>query len=288
MAAQRLAIPEPAYQWDPGQLAGWTGSGYPVVDLLEDAPIRTRTLIGEGVGEREAFRRTGLWLAGFATTLIADTARTAAKIEGASRRVRTWVRALSPPSCGRCVILAGRTYRTAQPFQRHPRCDCINVPAGPDAASQITDPKAWLDQMNEDQLAKALGSRANAQAYRDGADPYQIISAYRPPGGKRRGAGRAIYTAQKRDGVRLLYGPAPASPTGWRRLTAAERAQHGGVPLKYTTEGTTKRGWARKAMNRAGLAPGQVRLMPETIYQLAGGDLAIAIRLLRTYGWILP
>src|SRR5690348_18342012 len=36
---------------------------------------------------------------------------------------------LNPPSCQRCAILAGRWYRWSQGFLRHPRCDCVNLPA---------------------------------------------------------------------------------------------------------------------------------------------------------------
>ncbi|MDR0945732.1 MAG: EndoU domain-containing protein [Bifidobacteriaceae bacterium] len=218
---------------------------------------------------------------------MADTARTAEKVTGAGLGVRSWYRALSPPSCGRCVILAGTIWHTPDPFQRHPRCDCVNVPAGAHAGTHLADPEAYLGGLDDDQLARALGSKANAQAFRDGADPIQIIDAYRPSGGKRTRATRAIYTAQNKAGVPLLYGPSASAPGGYRSITAAERATTGGVRLKYTTEGTIKRGAARRAMRQAGIS-GNARLMPETIYQLAGNDPARARELLQAYGWIRP
>lgn len=68
--------------------------------------------------------------------------------------------------------------------------------------------------------------------------------------------------------------------------------------IKYTIEGTTKRGWANWAMRNAGYAReakrggrytrlDRPRLMPETIYQIAGDDPDKAYRMLKNYGWIL-
>jgi hypothetical protein len=59
-----------------------------------------------------------------------------------------------------------------------------------------------------------------------------------------------------------------------------------GRDLFTTTEGTTKRGVAGKVME--GLPGGRKapRLMPESIYQIAGRDRDEAIRLLRRFGYI--
>ena len=37
-------------------------------------------------------------------------------------------RVLVPPSCKRCVVLAGRIYRDLEGFKRHPKCDCQHWP----------------------------------------------------------------------------------------------------------------------------------------------------------------
>ena len=52
-------------------------------------------------------------------TVIDDTARSAERLESQARHKPMYVRMLTPPSCGRCIILAGRTYHTA--FERHLR-----------------------------------------------------------------------------------------------------------------------------------------------------------------------
>lgn len=141
-------------------------------------------------------------------------------------------------------------------------CDCTNVPATPENRDGLlADPHAYLDDLSDDDLARTLGSRANARAFRDGADQNQLVNAYRRGGDVR-------------------------------------PAQVYGRNVKYTTEGVTRRGLAGQRMRSAGLASeGEVkrgrylalkapRLMPESIYQIATSP-EDAQRLLRLYGWIL-
>jgi hypothetical protein len=54
-----------------------------------------------------------------------------------------------------------------------------------------------------------------------------------------------------------------------------------GRPLYTTNEGMTKRGLAYKARGRQ-----YVRLMPESIVELANGDRAELLRLLKVHGYI--
>src|SRR5450759_2556560 len=108
-----------------------------------------------------------------------------------------------------------------------------------------------------------MGSQANAAAVRDnGADINQIINAYRVGGDVR-------------------------------------PAQIYGMNVRYTTEGTTRFGFAYTRMSGAGYmraaaeakqgrykALRMPRLMPESIAQLATSK-ADQERLLRLYGWLL-
>ena len=77
-------------------------------------------------------------------TQLQDVARQAAAIERAVRpQVTHYVRALNLPSCGRCVVLAGKPERSDVAFRRHPRCFPAGaVISGPniDAAS-----RRWYD-----------------------------------------------------------------------------------------------------------------------------------------------
>jgi hypothetical protein len=253
----------PSYQVDPWRLVGTSGDGWGTDSLAYGAVIRAKEAIGAGASIAQALHRGGTYLTTATGTMLSDTRRTAERMAGASRGVTLWVRMLEPPSCGRCIQLAGKETRNPVAFQRHPRCDCRNIPTTENlAGSMVTDPREYLDGLSDRELARALGSQSNARAYRDGADHNQLINAYRHKGDVR-------------------------------------SAQVYGQNVKYTTEGVTRRGQAYRAMRRAGYAQGQTdvrakgaryfrakapRLMPESIYQIAT-DPADARRLLRLYGW---
>ena len=204
--------------------------------------------------------RIGVTLVLRTRTMLADTHRSATSMTARGICYQsTYVRGLTPPSCGRCVILAGQQCGKT-PFERHPHCDCIAVYTGPKApANACTSPSEYLDSLDEVQLAKVLGGRANARAYADGADLNQLVNAQR--------------------GIRT--------------------AQIDGRNIKYTTEGTTRHGFAASRMIGSGYAKEFVknggrytkvdrpRLMPETIYARCGDDHEKALSMLYKYGWIL-
>ena len=124
-------------------------------------------------------------------TEIADAGRGAAGVQIAARPRVGYVRMLNPPSCSRCVVLAGRFYRWNQGFLRHPRCDCKHVPtmvtdqAEAFAEGLIDDPYEAFKRMSEAEQNRVF-TNAGAQAIRDGADMYQVVNARR--GMKYRGA----------------------------------------------------------------------------------------------------
>lgn len=160
----------------------------------------------------------------------------------------------------------------------------MHVPAGEDTADDIrTDPRKWFDSLSEAEQNRQF-TVAGAQAIRDGANISQVVNA-------RRGA----------------YGLTPAGA----RITAAEaRALRGGRDrgrleavdvygrqLFITTEGVTTRGVAgvRLGAKETGVkrpsggryrSARPPRLMPESIYQIAGDDRAEALRLLKRFGYI--
>ena len=123
-------------------------------------------------------------LAGMLSTMIADTSRQAAGIDITSRAGVGYVRMLNPPSCSRCVVIAGRFFRWNQGFLRHPGCDCVHVPTGAkslDGARDeglIDDPYRYFESLTADEQAKIFG-KYNAMAIRDGADIFQVINAQR-------------------------------------------------------------------------------------------------------------
>jgi hypothetical protein len=256
--------PPPLYQSEGSRFVGVAGDGMPVSSMAYGAVVQVKHAVARGIDVAEALSRGGRHLTLSSGTMLSDTGRAAEKVSGGAHRVKTWTRMLNPPSCGRCVILAGKTFRQAEAFNRHPGCDCRNVPSSEDTGDDArTDPKAYLDGLSADEQDRILGSKANGQAFRDGADMNQLINAYRKAG-------------------------------------AVRPAQVHGVDIKYTREGTTRRGHAYWQMSQAQYIKEQSvfkdgskyyrlkspRLMPESIYKIAK-DQDDAKRLLKLYGWVV-
>lgn len=198
-----------------------------------------------------------------AVTQIQDSARSAAGVAIVTRPRVGYVRMLNPPSCSRCVILAGRFYRWSGGFQRHPGCDCRHIPSTENVAGDLTtDPMEYYRSLDEAGRIKLAGSKANYQAIEDGADLAQVVNIYR------RGRSGGLSLAQ------------PTSPL--------ER-QYG---LKFTTAGSTDR--SRFAQQQVGLGLRDAarsdgvrrRLMPESLYANAESREQ-ALEMLRANGWIV-
>lgn len=176
---------------DPDAFVGVTGDGRPLDTLLKVPATTTRTLIADGMEPAEALAAGGRQLSMMVLTEIADAGRGAAGVQIAARPRVGYVRMLNPPSCSRCVVLAGRFYRWNQGFLRHPRCDCKHVPtmvtdqAAAFAEGLIDDPYEAFNRMSEAEQNRGF-TNAGAQAIRDGADMYQVVNARR--GMKYRGA----------------------------------------------------------------------------------------------------
>lgn len=89
-----------------------------------------------------------------------------------------WVRMLTPPSCDRCIILAGRWYRWSEGFERHPLCDCRHIPSTEsDSRSLLTNPEAYFDSLTEEEQNEAFGM-SHADAIRLGADMGQVVNSH--------------------------------------------------------------------------------------------------------------
>lgn len=269
MEESGLTIPRtPLYESSPKMYVGTAGDGLPVSTLLYESVIHAKTAVGNGYSVPQALSMSSQWLTSATGTLLSDTGRSAEKVAGNSRKVKLWVRMLNPPSCGRCVILAGKTSGDSEAFLRHPKCDCRNIPSSESIADDVrVDPYGYFESLDKAGQDRLMGSQVNARAMRDGADLNQIINAYRKSGGVR-------------------------------------SAQVHGRNIKYTTEGTTRRGYAYSQMSKAQYVKAQgearkrsgnsnryatrlksPRMMPETIYEVAK-DQADAKRLLSLYGWI--
>jgi hypothetical protein len=139
----------------------------------------------------------------------------------ATRSVHGYVRMVSGSACSRCIILAGRFYRWSSGFERHPRCQCTNIPAVENRAGDLrTDPHAFFDHLTREQQDRRFGV-ADAQAIREGADINQVVNA-------RRGLyqtkvfGRDVQATTEGMGRRGLAGQRLAGSTKGLRLTVRQ------------------------------------------------------------------
>ncbi|GLZ62868.1 hypothetical protein [Micromonospora sp. NBRC 107095] len=264
--------------------AGVASDGRDLAALLYQPAITALAGVKQGATEARSMAAGRLALDLIVRTQVADAGRVADGVAVVARRqVGGYVRLLSPPSCSRCVVLAGKWYRWNAGFERHPRCDCRHIPAAEDTSEELaTDPRLYFDSLSEAEQDRVF-TQAGARAIRDGADMSQVVNA-------RRGA-RGLAPAGARltaDEVRILR--------GGRSRGRLEPTDVFGHDLFITTEGVTTRGVAGRRLGaretgvkregRRYRSARGVRLMPESIYQIAGGDRDEAIRLLRRYGFI--
>lgn len=244
---------------DPDAFAGVTGDGRPLDTLLKVPATTTRTLIADGMEPAEALAAGGRQLSMMVLTEIADAGRGASGVQIAARPRVGYVRMLNPPSCSRCVVLAGRFYRWNQGFLRHPRCDCKHVPtmvtdqAEAFAEGLIDDPYEAFNRMSEAEQNRVF-TNAGAQAIRDGADMYQVVNARR--GMKNRGAfttegtskhgwaGQILRKGQKRMTPETIYRLNPNREQAVEALRAqgyiTGRGQVSGGALRGQYEATYK------------------------------------------------
>lgn len=146
------------------------------IETLYDEPIIwTKTAVKEGLTVDAALARTASALTALTLTVLADTRRAVYGADIIQRPALTgYVRMLNPPSCERCVLLAGKWFRWNQGFLRHPRCDCQHIPAAEDLADDLrTDPVEYFNSLAPAQQERLFG-RSGARAIRDGADIYRV------------------------------------------------------------------------------------------------------------------
>lgn len=114
-------------------------------------------------------------------TELADAERAAQSVAIAARPTLTgYVRYLNPPSCSRCVILAGRFYKYSAGFERHPNCDCFHIPvdAGVNADLYWTDADEAVRQGMVSDLTVA-----ELAAFNEGGDLSRIVNVKRKEAG---------------------------------------------------------------------------------------------------------
>lgn len=222
LAAEGTYVAPEAFA-DPAGFASTAPDGRPLETLLYSPATTTKTALAGGMALEVALTVGLSALETIVRTVLADTGRQAAGVDVTTRPGVGYTRMLNPPSCARCIILAGRFYRWNAGFNRHPRCDCVHVATaarsldGARREGLIDDPYAAFKSMSRRDQDRTFG-KANAEAIRDGADISQVVNARRgmtpnglftTEGTSRRGnASRLLAPRQRRMTPELIYAQA--------------------------------------------------------------------------------
>lgn len=161
---------------DPAVFGGWSSLGFPVVEPIiatidHRVPAPPEAVPAPWWEDAAAFTDA---VERLIYTEVADVARTASQTELTAHGWTSYVRILTPPSCKRCVVLAGRIYRWSTGFDRHPGDDCVMVPAHDNTAHELlTDPLEAIKAGH----ARDLTQAEYKAIVEDGADPTRVINA---------------------------------------------------------------------------------------------------------------
>ena len=151
--------------------------GRPMGSLLDESVIAAKVAVKAGVPVPSALASAGSRLTRDVLTVLADTRRQVYHADIIQRPTLTgYTRMLNPPSCSRCVILAGKWFGWNEGFQRHPRCDCIHIPTSEALSTEFAlNPNEYFDSLSKEQQDKTF-TRSGARAIRDGADMNRVVN----------------------------------------------------------------------------------------------------------------
>lgn len=170
--------PDPAGTVPPSGFSGVASDGRPLDSLLSYPSFEVSAWLDQGMESPIALAAGARHLQRIAVTQIVDAARVATGVAIVNnRRTRGYIRVVTPPSCSRCTILAGRWYAYNAGFARHPHCDCTQAPAV--EVERPQSPRAIYDSMTSEQRRTAGWSLADQKAIDDGADLYRVTNARR-------------------------------------------------------------------------------------------------------------
>jgi hypothetical protein len=173
------STPNPLADLDPRAFAGTAADGRSLETLLRGAAARTAALTASGAPPTEALRSGQAKLVMYGVNEVTQAGSSAAAAQVAiTPAARGFRRVLRLPSCGRCMVLAGKWFEWNEGFLRHPLCDCIHLPTteldGIPTAS--LSPSAAFQSLTEEQQNKTVG-KAAAEAIREGADIGRVVNA---------------------------------------------------------------------------------------------------------------
>lgn len=249
--------------------AAFTGiapGGGRLESLLYLPAIGVRRRLAAGLSPEEAMLGGLTDMAMYASTAIADAARSADQVAmAANRSCVAYVRVVQLPACARCVVLAGQIYPRSEGFLRHPNCDCQTLPLREHEWPGVPTPEQIIDRMDDAQRRRVL-TVAGARAIAAGADVGQVINA-------RRGMdvthmyGRTLRITHEGATRRSVYGRRRAAAGDQMRRFAGQR-------------------FGQETSARYFRSTRVPRLMPEEIFRIAD-DRDEELRLLRRNGYLL-
>ncbi|MEU2316558.1 hypothetical protein ACFY7X_13765 [Streptomyces althioticus] len=235
-----------------GAFAGIAPDGGPLETLLFLPAIGVRRRLAAGMSPEEAMLGGLADMARYASTAIADTARSADQVGmTANRNCVAYVRVVQLPACARCIVLSGQMYRYSEGFLRHPNCDCQTLPLRELEWPDVPTPQELFNRMPEQEQRRVF-TVAGADAIRLGGDLGQVVNARR--GMARPGAATTTEGITRRG----LYG---------QRMRRAG-AGFARIPGQRYARSTTP------------------RLTPDAIFRQAPGR-GEQMELLRRYGYIV-
>lgn len=166
---------------DPTLFAGVSSFGFPIsepliatIDARVPAPAQAIPAPWWDGKDADAFVRQVRQLI---DAEVLDAARSAAGAEMVTEPDwQNYVRVLTPPSCKRCVVLAGRIYRDLDGFDRHPGCDCVHYPVESWEEAHDVGLVASPEEAFEKGMIRDL-TKAEQRAIEDGGDVTTVINS---------------------------------------------------------------------------------------------------------------
>lgn len=244
---------------DPAAFAGVASDGRSLEGLLRSPVVHARTLYGSGLSDADVMKAAESRLAMLVRTQVADAWRGASGVAIAATPNAGYWRMVKAPCCQRCAVLAGKFFRWNDGFERHPQCDCVHVPA-----VGAVPPRGYVDTIAPDGIHDL--TEAQRKAIADGADPNQVMNAYR-----HRLKDRESYMSTSEGTTRR----------GWASYVTRKVAAQRGEIAAETAKGVGKRGGVAHYVERRV----ERRLTPEAIYREATSREE-AVRLLARNGYL--
>lgn len=266
----------------PAAFSGVMLDGREVGPAMYTAVTSTKKAVRGGMSLYSAFQAGANALSVIVGAALHDMGRQADLTIGQAHDYTAYVRVISAGACSRCAILAGKS-SAKKAFLRHPSCRCTSCPVQSNEDHGIPSgffesPEHYFESLSKGEQDKIF-TNSGAELIRQGANPASVVNA-------RRGAYGIEHASH-------YYQPVPAGRR-LRKVTIGKKPDGSPLQVFATSEGTTARGsFGRGEIRQTGQATKDgryrrtttLRLMPEQIVQMAGGDAARLRDLLQKYGY---